>query len=388
MTKRSPLAAFSDPVRRPRAIIWSGVAVLVLAVVVIFALGVTSTRWFCSKSCHKVQDDTVLAYESSSHANISCMACHGYADGNIIKFVLHKAKSLGEVYLTVTKRYELPLNAESHLAVSGKDMDSEQCEQCHGPNRVATPSDGVLIDHKAHKDKGIRCTICHNRVAHPEDFELTLADPTTGKPNRKHADFMKMKWCFRCHTQNPGAVAEGQPKTVEEEASEEGTGAEELEVAALPVTYEAPGACSACHPADFELKPANHLERGFYAKKGASKGHADMALEDREYCATCHNLDKFCSGCHGLTMPHPTDFAKNHGDVGHTKPKVCDNCHGKIGASSETEFCDNCHHQQAKPGTPWVKQHFNIVRETGASPCFECHKATYCARCHVRGSVD
>ena len=70
------LAGFKDPVRRPRYIIWTGVGVLILAAVMIVALGVTSTRWFCSEGCHKVQDDTIIAYSHSSHSEISCMACH------------------------------------------------------------------------------------------------------------------------------------------------------------------------------------------------------------------------------------------------------------------------------------------------------------------------
>lgn len=380
--------AFKDPVRRPRAVIWTGVVVLCLAVVVILALGVTSTRWFCSESCHKVQDDTIIAYESSSHAEISCMACHGPADGNIVGFVLHKAKSLGEVYLTLTKTYELPLNGESHLAVAGKEMGSEQCTQCHGPNRVATPADGILIDHKVHADNDIRCTICHNRVAHPEDFELTLTDPGSNKPNRKHEDFMRMEACFRCHTQTPGAAPAAEPAKSEAEgegdAESDGEGAHET--AALPVKYEAPGACDACHPADFELKPANHMEKGFYKRFGDSKGHAEMAREDPGYCAICHNPDRFCAGCHGIAMPHPADFEKSHGKVGREKPKVCSSCHAKTGAqSSATEFCNGCHHKQAKPGTSWLKQHFVVVRSQGAGACFDCHKPTYCATCHVRG---
>lgn len=389
MKKLSPSAAFSDPARRTRAVIWAGVAVLVLAAVVVVALGVTSTRWFCGAACHKVQDDTIAAYESSVHSRISCMACHMPVNSNPLVFVFHKLKTVKEVRLTLTRTYELPLNGDSELAVKGKEMGSKQCTQCHGENRVVTPSKGVLIDHKAHAAKGIRCTVCHNRVAHPEDVELTLADPVTGKPNRKHVDMMKMKWCFRCHTQSPGKMAEGQPKTLEQEGSAEGTeGAAPVEVAALPVRFEAPGECGACHPKDFELKPANHLAAGFYKKLGPSKGHAKMAVEDPAYCATCHNLDRFCASCHGLAMPHPKGFKSTHGKVGHEKPKVCANCHAKAGATSPTEFCDSCHHKDARPGTPWVKQHFVIVRQSGAGACFECHNPTYCARCHVRGRVD
>ena len=122
------LSGFKDPVRRPRYIIWTGVAVLVLAAVMIVALGVTSTFWFCSEGCHKVQDDTIIAYQRSTHSKISCMACHMPAGANPVVFILHKAEALGELYMTVTDNFELPLNAESEVSLV---MKSTQCTQCH-----------------------------------------------------------------------------------------------------------------------------------------------------------------------------------------------------------------------------------------------------------------
>ncbi|MDZ4179471.1 MAG: NapC/NirT family cytochrome c, partial [Coriobacteriia bacterium] len=80
------LDGFKDPVRRPRYIIWTGAAVLLMAAVVIVALGVTSTYWFCAEGCHKVQDDTILAYDRSSHAEVSCMACHMPVNADPVTF--------------------------------------------------------------------------------------------------------------------------------------------------------------------------------------------------------------------------------------------------------------------------------------------------------------
>ena len=104
---------FRDPATRPRAIIWTGVIVLLLAAFVVVALGATSTRLFCAQVCHKVQDDTILSYEASSHSEISCMACHEPVNANTVVFLLAKMKALGELYTTVTNKYELPLNAGS-----------------------------------------------------------------------------------------------------------------------------------------------------------------------------------------------------------------------------------------------------------------------------------
>ena len=233
------LSGFKDPVRRPRYIIWTGVAVLVLAAVMIVALGVTSTFWFCSEGCHKVQDDTIIAYQRSSHSKISCMACHMPAGANPVVFILHKAEALGELYLTVTDNFELPLNAESEVSLV---MKSTQCTQCHNlETRNVTPARASRSITRSRG--GQRClpgVPQPNRArrglrAHPDR-------PATGEPNQPHADFMSMTACFRCHGLEKGAGA--------------------------------PGECAACHTPGFNLKPPSHSEAGFYPK-----GHAEMAME-------------------------------------------------------------------------------------------------------------
>lgn len=378
-------AAFRDPRRRPRAIIWTGVVVLAFAAFFL-AVGIigTSTRFFCAQSCHKVQDDTISAYERSSHSEVSCMACHEPVDADTITFLLAKAKAAGELVLTVSGNFELPLNGGSELAVNHAEMGSKQCTQCHSTNRKVSPSRGIIIDHKIHADKNVSCATCHNRVAHNETgLKLKLAG------NRAHQDFMKMTACFRCHALKGGS---------------------------------APGACSACHPRTFNLKPANHLEPGFYQRYGASKGHAKLAIADEErvaelkaeeasaalagskettpegpamrrssevgYCETCHDKETFCTACHGTEMPHPKDFIKTHGPQGKAKAAVCANCHATSAEDAKNlAFCNNCHHKGRDPKRPWIDQHFEVVRTQGANACFQCHNPTFCSNCHVRGSI-
>ncbi len=393
------LAGFKDPVRRPRYIIWTLVVVLVIAGVMVPVLGVTSTRWFCAEGCHKVQDDTIIAYEHSSHSKISCMACHMPVNANPVVFLLHKAEALGELAMTVTNNYELPLNAESEVALT---MKERQCTQCHNlQTRTITTSPGIKIDHNKHTEKEVNCTICHNRIAHNEDFKLTLTDPKTGEPNKKHANFMKMTPCFRCHG-------------LEEKAP-------------------APGTCSACHPEGFDLKPANHDAAGFLPK-----GHAEMASEAASevaktleeygikpvtgeskaeamkaegeeplgerippvgaifYCGTCHKQD-FCIGCHGTPMPHSKEFLepKNADDpAGHPAvskqiPDKCVMCHTSV----DPNFCNNCHHGEKigweyKADQPWTNQHPQAVAKSGVKSCTEkCHTVQFCSDCHTKGKV-
>jgi nitrate/TMAO reductase-like tetraheme cytochrome c subunit len=394
---RISLAGFKDPKRRPRFIVWSVVAVLVIILVMIPVLGVTSTRWFCAEGCHKVQDDTITAYNHSPHSEISCMACHMPVQANPVVFLLHKAEALGELYMTVTNKFELPLNGESEVALT---MKTTQCTQCHDEEkRTVTPSPGLKINHAIHAKDGITCTTCHNRTAHVEDFKLTLVDPTTGKPNRRHEDFMKMTACFRCHSQD--SVGEKKPT----------------------------GACEACHTPGFELKPPSHLLPGFFPKghgklgaaeesrtlasaktswlndettKTAGEGEAETEgekstettgemlpkVESINECSTCHQK-KFCIDCHGgVPMPHPSDFKARHGKLGKEVPEACAKCHGSGG-----EGCNSCHHgteidYDYNPAVPWRTAHPAAVNSIGAAGCLEkCHNPTYCSNCHVNGGV-
>jgi hypothetical protein len=398
------LKGLKDPRRRPRFIIWTGAMVMFLAAFTIAALGITSTYWFCAEVCHKVQDDTIIAYDNSSHSNIHCMSCHMPVNADPATFMLHKVTALGELYLTVTDNFELPLNNGSHLSQDAQHMGSEQCTQCHGENREITPSEGIIIDHAIHAEEDVHCTLCHNRVAHPEDFELTLPG------NTKHPDFMEMTACFRCHGLEEGAAA--------------------------------PGECGACHPADFELKPASHRESGFFPA-----GHAELAREDIErvaaaaggghgegegepgagegeseettggedqetdagslfgvspayaseggdgwelvsvdevsYCGTCH-LEEFCTNCHGMEIPHPDDFKETtHPEVAKAQLDRCEFCH----VQSETFFCDECHHDGFDAATPWENGHAVQVQSAGITGCLEtCHETQYCSDCHAEKS--
>ena len=403
------LAGFTDPVRRPRYIIWTFVVVLIFAAFMVTVLGVTSTRWFCAQGCHKVQDDTIVAYEHSTHSKISCMACHMPVNANPIIFLLHKAEALGELAQTVTNNYELPLNAENEVALT---MTSQQCTQCHAmENRQVTPDPGLKINHTVHSDKGIACTICHNRIAHNEDFDLTLTNPKTGLPNRKHTNFMTMTACFRCHGQEKGSPA--------------------------------PGACSACHTTGFDLKPESHDAPNFVTKthgemaklaqeevaktlketgesaitgerkaefqtaarqngnnKGKTLGQILPPVGAIFECGTCHQA-QFCIACHGTPMPHSEQFKKpktaddpkGHPVISTQIPAKCVMCH----TSQDPNFCNKCHHGEeissAKvkyvydPAEPWSTQHPKAVAKVGVKACTSCHAASFCSACHTSNHI-
>lgn len=373
----NPVRAFTNPATRPRAIVWSMVALLGFAV--FWAVGIvgTSYEWFCTSPCHMVHDDNTLAYKASTHTNASCIACHEPANADPITMTLMKIHVLPDLPATIFGDFEVPVNPSSYVAVEFPD---DRCLQCHNlDNREVTPTQGIIIDHAVHTQNDVTCATCHNRVAHPEkDITLVLGD-------RKHDDWMTMDACFRCHS--------------------------------LEADAKAPGACAACHPADFDLVPPSHDAEGWYARFGTSKAHAAAAKEESETvaeaaahfaqfepvdeehaegpvlmpssavdsCTTCHKKS-FCADCHGLPMPHPAEFATDHGADGYARPQVCANCHARNAAeASGTAFCNACHHPASRPGESWQRNHRRAVIDDGANACFKCHEPGYCEACHVRG---
>ncbi len=291
------LAGFRDPVRRPRFIVWTVVVVLVLAVVIVIALGATSTTWFCAQVCHKVQDDTIRAYEASSHSQISCMACHEPVNADPVTFVIKKAGALGELYLTISNKFSLPLNEGSRLSLSPDEMGSQQCTQCHSSNRPVTPSPGIIIDHRIHAELGIWCTVCHNRTAHNEVASPPVLIDPSGHHNTAHPDYMKMDACFRCHD--------------------------------LQGKKTAPGACSTCHTPDYQLTPASH-EATSWATTGHSEAATEMtkAFGEAQADSKAFDAEIVAKGADPGLATHLTTPVFNCYTC-HVKATFCDTCHAR-----------------------------------------------------------
>lgn len=394
------VAAFKNPVSRPRAIIWTGTILVAFLLFLTVMVGATTTYWFCAEICHAVQDDSIFSYNNSSHSEVSCVSCHMPAGANPVSYLIHKVEALKELPMTIMGTYHIPLNGESHVSMSGYMMPSTQCTQCHDlTKREVTPSLGMVIDHDAHKENSISCTVCHNRIAHREEgIELINKDPETGKLNVGHEDYMEMTACYRCHRLADDGIKVETP-------------------------FEATGECAACHNEKFDLVPESHKVDNFLKEQHGKLGDAEVKrvekatakYESAEHeegghekptaegdavkdvpkvellneCYTCHTKS-FCSDCHGgVEMPHSADFAKNHQKEAKKARKACEYCHGG------PQMCTLCHHSdpnvagyQYDTKQTWLEQHFVPSRANGAAACFECHEPTYCAHCHVNGSSE
>lgn len=253
-----------------------------LVIMGIFAFAVfmplASHPTFCGKACHNMAPEWET-WKRSSHAQITCYACHG--SRSYLQFFREKllVDPVGAVK-SIANAYEKPINAKSHLSQEGITMD--RCERCHSnENRKFTFSRGIYMNHLAHKQAGINCTVCHNRITHKgaEKYEpLASWEEAEGF---KYKNFLTMKeGCFRCHSASP-----------------ESRDRETLEH--IKNGKKPPQACSTCHTKDFGL-PAGHGVSSWRTK------HGERALENIAYCMSCHSekakfsngKEPWCTLCH------------------------------------------------------------------------------------------
>lgn len=380
------------------------------------ALGIASTRWACRTVCHEwtsvfgpeyaVMGDAYAAYELSSHSEVSCYSCHGIVNATPFEFLEDKAEFVWDgSYKLITRSWEAPLNPDSELALHPIKMPEDRCTQCHSDKwDSATFSEGILIDHAAHRKKGVRCTFCHNRVAHREDLFETRREAvsTVGY----HGDAVRTATrCIRCHRLDrapavPGGCAECHVNAVTARVRSPngvvaGRHEDFMEMAACFRCHSgdqesgASGKCGTCHPTGFDLKPHSHDNGRFVTDLRARAAHSSMAaymrvtvseglicvdgepssettaeppwddlptMAQEPYCSMCHE-SAFCTGCHGLRdMPHSRyfrsceligregaeaeEFLGGHAEAARAKPRTCEKCH----ISDMTHFCDECHH--------------------------------------------
>ncbi len=328
----SPSAEAYGPATRSRRRTLGVRIAIVVGLVALLLVGIdyaTSAPALC-RSCHSTQS-RAASWEKSTHSEVACVSCHQpptawYA---LPQRLFARARLLGrDTWWQLTDGSAEATAASAHGVGA---VSSENCLQCHDPNRKATSGYRILIDHAEHAKRNKTCLSCHAKTAHP--------DAIRGKA------LSLMDQCFKCH-----GTAE-QPK--------------------------ASADCRVCHPSDYQLLPASHKPA-----KWKRDGHSKIATTDRAQCDLCHEAS-FCTDCHGVEMPHPAGWAKGapagHAAAAETDRLVCARCH-----LEKPDLCSMCHHRGWEPRTgPWIEQHPLMVEQRGAAFCIQCHFATYCTDCHA-----
>jgi nitrate/TMAO reductase-like tetraheme cytochrome c subunit len=316
--------------RRPFARIATALAAVLAVLIVLAALvAYTPLESRLCATCHSMRP-SVESWSESSHANFDCVKCHErpYRWYELPNRVSTRLTHIS--YELVVEMRSTVVTMPASLAGTVWEVSEPACLRCHELTRRVTTRGRVTIDHEWHARKNQSCISCHERVAHPAAGSQALA---------------MMRLCYDCH------------------GPEEG---------------DATDACEACHPSGFQLEPVTHATAW-------KKKHGTAAKVERDDCLMCHHKS-YCDDCHGVEMPHPSDWTAEKGGHGKTARgdrAVCARCHG-----DEKRLCEDCHHSGFPHDGPWATRHFKAVEESGPKSCLKCHGAmSYCNTCHVTGRV-
>ena len=315
--------------RTPRKRMQIALAVVAGVAVLLVLAGFASSSPALCGSCHEM-GPSHASWSESAHSGVKCVSCHETPRewyGQPLRAVERVRLLTRDTWRHLSGRLGEP-NDPSAIGRTSP-MPDEVCLQCHSPNRKATSGFRILIDHVEHAERTGSCVACHVHTAHP--------DPVLGRP------LSLMTECYECH-----GTAE------HPEASDE---------------------CGTCHPADFDLKPASHLEDPW------ARDHGYTALETPDMCTMCHE-QSYCDSCHGVEMPHPEEWLDgepSHGEAAATIDRdVCYRCH-----TEEPDSCAACHHEGYDPALgPWLEQHYDEARTVGVASCLDCHEPLFCSTCH------
>jgi hypothetical protein len=321
-----PQAPSRVPGKRTRIVL---AVVAGMVALLVFAGFASSSPALCG-SCHEMAPSHAT-WSESAHSGVKCVSCHETPRewyGQPLRAAERVRLLTRDTWRHLSGRLGEP-NDPSAIGRTSP-MPDEVCLQCHSPNRKATSGFRILIDHVEHAERTGSCVACHVHTAHP--------DPVLGRP------LSLMTECYECH-----GTAE-QP-----EASDE---------------------CGTCHPADFDLRPASHLEDPW------ARDHGYTALETPAMCTMCHE-QSYCDSCHGVEMPHPVEWLDgqpSHGEAAATIERaVCYKCH-----TEEPDSCAACHHEGYDPALgEWIEQHYDEARTVGVASCLDCHQPVFCAQCHM-----
>ena len=107
--------------------------------------------------------------------------------------------------------------------------------------------------------------------------------------------------------------------------------------------------------------------------------HAKTAVQNADSCSRCHTQGD-CRSCHeGFEMPHPDNWGSAHGAQARSAPERCAGCHDK------PDSCSSCH-SDTRPEShgvdTWLDGGHGTSALTVNASCKTCHQDDYCAMCH------
>lgn len=373
-------------------------------------------------SCHAMEPE-VTTWQNSTHQEIACTACH--TDPGLKGWVHMQVARVG-MFLKVQR-------GQDSQTVSAH-VPNQRCLDCHARQMPWVMQDleppdldergeplpmpreqlaflPAVAGHDAHLtlEQPLLCTDCHNNVSHraPEGAE-------------RRDDFHET--CQSCHEQQQ-----------------------------VRIPVQTPVLCAACHLDLKQVAPRDHTEpvwrvqHGEQAKTGEAACQAChlmpdtlAAMEGGSRIPVAYPIEKSgplpthfdpalfplnvppgapadsCLACHGLPMPHPQSWLRQHTDQFQQQPGLCIRCHGsdegtgaaggatgqpaaRIDAAAlpNSGECAACHGVTMPHTENYLAVHGQEARHAQAT-CTNCHSAAnpvspgaphaqpdFCTSCHA-----
>jgi len=339
-------------------------------------------------SCHQAALTSTSARDRLLPTEEDCAVCHPIDRADPFK------KATAAPAACATCHLGVPSEPGANVPAAGKDFEALV-------TRIVIPDPNLKFNHKQHLDKQIPCATCHG--------DLSKVDLAT------RAQLPTMAQCLSCHDNRMQGSSKAPPPPAPPVASapvEVKSGLLSGRVSRGPSPR-----CATCHLQQSDGLLATRFPSGMLAPSGTLRGdihgmdwksnHRQPALNDPEYCATCH-AQPWCQSCHnGVVRPldlHGGDYVSRHSIEARRNQPDCSSCHRR------QTFCLGCHERlgvvahSTLPTSPPVSAFFpgssrRFHPDGWASPtagashhaweaqrnlrtCASCHREETCIDCH------
>lgn len=328
--------------------------------------------WSCEE-CHSDPGGDRMDVETEIDFEGVCLSCHEGSDHQLDAdcALCHIPLAESGFDLARIQAMDIPVDhadGDFILAVHGEAAEDnlDRCATCHTQNL---------------------CTSCHVDTGRDEIQDMPMAPegmevPTVsafypvppshedGVWESQHGVGASVGRCATCHTSNDCAACHVEPLPSSAAAFPD---RDQVVAPGVGVMAHAPnsheslffidahttlastdgGSCAVCHQESFCVECHDGPSTGGYHPPGFVARHSADAFGRENECATCHNTEVFCRGCHS--------------EMGLTS-------FGRLGAGYHADE------------SLWLLRHGQGARQNLES-CVSCHKQSDCTQCHgVLGS--
>ena len=256
------------PAGRRRALVWGGIALVLVALVVVPAAIATQPSWM-SHYAYLTTRTTTLA--ESKHKDVACRGCHVRPD--LVSQAAFDLRMAGAFYVSIVS---------PNTKLGALDTPStEACEACHKTLVTTSPKGDLKIPHRAHVDVlKVPCVKCHRYLVHEVSPEGKHT-PTMAACLTCHDGKQAKNTCEVCHTKKAAPANHKDADWLQVHAQKQG----DLDCKSCHAWKT--NWCADCHSRRPPSHTANWRTVGHIA---AVKTHRD--------CEVCHTAG-FCITCHG-----------------------------------------------------------------------------------------